>query len=161
MQSPILLIAPEAASLVLADALGRELKRPTVRTSNRRSGLAALRRAQYSLVLLDEGLAEANPVATDLLFQNSGDAPVLEINLSQAGAARVIRQARAALHRRALDESRARVAAAASLQSELRASLSGLLLESQLALREAGPEQAPKLRQLVRMAGDLRNRLRA
>lgn len=161
MQSPILLIAPEAASIVITDALCHELNLPSVRASNRRTGLAALRRGEYSLVLLDEGLAEANPVATDILFQNAGTAPVLEINFARSGPARIVRQVRSALHRRAQDQARARAAATESLQSELRASLSGLLLESELALREAGPEQVPKLRQLVRLADDLRNRLRA
>jgi signal transduction histidine kinase len=161
MSSPILLIAPDAAALVLSDVLRGALNLPCVHTSNRRSGLAALRRGEYALVLLDEGLADADPIATELLFQNCGAAPVLEIDFAIAGPERIVRQVRSALRRRAQDEARARIAAAASLQSELRASLSGLLLESQLALREAPPEQAPKLRHLVELAGDLRNRLRA
>ena len=161
MQSPILLIAPGPASLVITDVLRRELNLPAVRTSNRRAGLAALRRGEYSLVLLDESLAETSAAATDVLVQNAGDAPVLEMNLAQSGPARIVRQVRATLHRRAQEQTRARAAAAESLQGELRASLSGLLLESELALRDAPPEQAPKLKQLVRLAGDLRDRLRA
>ncbi|HEX4154847.1 MAG TPA: hypothetical protein VHY48_04470 [Acidobacteriaceae bacterium] len=161
MQSPILLIAPGPASLVITDALRRELNLPAVRTSNRRAGLAALRRGEYSLVLLDESLAETNAAATDVLVQNAGDAPVLEMNLAQSGPTRIVRQVRAALHRRAQEQTRARAAATESLEGELRASLSGLLLESELALRDAPPEQAPKLKQLVRLAGDLRDRLRA
>jgi hypothetical protein len=47
------------------------------------------------------------------------------------------------------------------LQCELNASLAGILLESELALLEASPAQAPKLRHLVQLAGDLRDRLRA
>jgi signal transduction histidine kinase len=161
MSSPILLIAPDTASIVITDALCRELNLPSVRTSNRRAGLAALRRGEYALVLLDEGLADTNAVATDILFQNAGVTPVLEINFALAGVARIVRQVRAALHRRTQEQARARAAATESLQSELRASLSGLLLESQLALRDAAPEQEPKLRHLVRLAGDLRDRLRA
>lgn len=160
MPSPILLIAPEAASLVVTEVLHRELNLPAVHKSNRRAGLAALRRGEYSLVLIDESLSERDPTGADLLFQNAGAAPVIEMNLAAAGPARIVRHARAALRRRAQDEARARVAAAASLENELRASLSGLLLESQLALRAARPEQAPKLRTLVQLAGDLRDRLR-
>lgn len=160
MPSTILLIASAAPALVLADALQRELNLTCFHTANRRAGLAALRRADYSLILLDEDLAEADPLATDALFQTAGSAPVLEINVT-AGVERVVRQVRSALYRRAQDEARARTVATASLQSELRASLTGLLLESQLALRDAAPEQAPKLQHLVRLAGDLRDRLRA
>lgn len=161
MPSSILLISPEAPALIVAEALRRSLNLVSVRASSRRAGLAALRRDEYTLVLLDEGLAEADLVATDILFQSAGTAPVLEIDFGSAGPVRIVRQVRSALHRRAQDEARARIAAAASLQNELRASLSGLLVESQLALREANPAQAPKLRHLVELAGDLRDRLRA
>ena len=54
----------------------------------------------------------------------------------------------------------ARTAAAAALQSELNTVLAGVLLESQLALRDANPAQTPRLRHLVQLAGDLRDRLR-
>lgn len=161
MQSSILLIAPEAASQAIADALRHELNLSPSRASTRRSGLAALRRNQYSLVLIDEQLVESDGLATELIFQNAGSAPVLEIDFPLTSTDRVVRQARIALQRRADDERKAREAASASLQAELRSALSGLLLESQLALREARPEQPPKLRQLVQMAGDLRDRLRA
>lgn len=160
MQSTILLISPEAGGQAIADALRQELNAVVTRLSSRRAGLATLRRSQFSLILLDEALAEADPRVTDLLFQNAGAAPVLEIGMARVPAVRVVRQARTALQRRAADERRAREMAAASLEAELRASLSGLLLESQLALREALPEQAPKLRHLVQLAGNLRERLR-
>ncbi|HSU18350.1 MAG TPA: hypothetical protein VLI45_01275 [Acidobacteriaceae bacterium] len=160
MQNPILLISPEAAAISVAAALRDDLNLPVARASSRRAGLAMLRRGQYLLVALDESLAETDEVATDLIFQNAGTAPLIEIDFAAMPPARVVRHARSALQRRAQDEQRAREAAAASLEAELRGLLSGLLLESQLALREAKPEQAPKLRQVVQMAGDLRDRLR-
>ena len=55
----------------------------------------------------------------------------------------------------------AHTAATATLHSELNATLAGVLLESELALRDASPLQAPRLRHLVQLAGDLRDRLRA
>ncbi|HVG25970.1 MAG TPA: hypothetical protein VM865_00085, partial [Acidobacteriaceae bacterium] len=136
MQNPILLIAPEP-EMVITDLLQRELELLCVCTRNRRAGLAALRRAEYSLVLLDESLEGADPTAMDILFQNAGAAPVLVMNLSSTGGAVIVRQVRSALQRRAHYEKRALEAAARSLRGELRASLSGLLLESELALQEA------------------------
>jgi hypothetical protein len=157
----ILLIAPESASLRVAASLRTELEATLDVAINRRAGLALLRRNEYSLVLLEEIFAAADPEAADTLYQNAGSDPVLELNFAITGAPRIVRQVRSALARRAQDQARAHAVAALLLQRELNASLSGLLLESQLALRAASPEQAPKLRHLVELAGDLRDRLRA
>jgi DNA-binding NtrC family response regulator len=160
MPSPILLIAPESIARAVADALRRSLDVVVETAANRRTGLAALRRGEFCLVLLDEALAAADPQATDLLYQNAVSAPVLEINFIITGPQRIVRQARAALTRRAHDLAQARAAAAATLHGELNASLTGLLLESQLALREACPEHEEKLKHLVELAGKLRHQLR-
>lgn len=160
MQSPILLIAPESTSVAVADALRRSLDAVVETAANRRAGLAALRRGEYCLVLLDESLAAADAQAADLLYQNAVSAPVLEINFIITGPQRIVRQVRAALTRRAHDLAQAREAATAVLHSELKSSLTGLLLESQLALREASPRQKEKLKHVVELAGKLRNQLR-
>lgn len=161
MPHPVLLIAPEPVAARVAEALRTELDASVEIVANRRAGLAALRRGEYALVLLEEALASADAEAADTLYTAAGASPVVEINFAITGIARIVRQVKSALTRRAHDRAQARAAAAASLQNELGASLAGLLLESQLALREASPQQAPKLRHLVELAGDLRNRLRA
>ena len=161
MSHAILIIAPTLAAEPIADALRTELDAAIEIAPQRRAGLAALRRSEFSLVLLEESLAELDPRGTDLLYQNAGSAPVLELNFVISKAPRIVRQVRSALAHRAQDGVKARAAAIVALQSELNASLSGLLLESQLALRDATPAQEPKLRHLVELAGDLRNRLRA
>jgi signal transduction histidine kinase len=160
MPSPILLIAPESTAPAVADALRKSLDAMVEIAANRRAGLAALRRGEYCLVLLDEALAAADAQAADLLYQNAVFAPVLEINFIITGPQRIVRQARAALTRRAHDQAQARAAVVAVLHSELNASLTGLLLESQLALRQATPEQEEKLKHVVELAGKLRNQLR-
>jgi hypothetical protein len=65
------------------------------------------------------------------------------------------------LQRRASDLAQAEAAATQNLHGELNATLAGLLLESQLALRAATPALEPKLRHVVSLASDLRDRLRA
>lgn len=162
MRSDVFLIiaAPQAANPI-ADSLRRELDCEVMVVPHRRAGLAALRRAEFTLVLLEESLAGLDPEGADLLYLNAGAAPVLELNFSISSAPRVLRQVRAALARRAHDAAQARAAVTSSLQNDLNATLTGLLLESQLALREASPGQTPKLRHIVELAGDLRNRLRA
>lgn len=160
MPQALLLIAPEHVSERVAEALRAELDIAVDSAPNRRSGVAMLRRNDYTLVLLEESLA-ADPEAADTLYQSAIAAPILELNFAITGIGRIVRQVKFALVRRAHDQAQARAAATATLQNELSASLTGLLLESQLALREASPQQAPKLRHLVELAGDLRDRLRA
>ena len=160
MPQPILLIAPENVANRVADALRTELDVAVETAPHRRAGMTALRRREFALLLLEEGLTTADPEGADALYACAGAVPVLEINFAITGVQRIVRQVRAALQRRAHDQAQARVAAAESLQNELNASLSGLLLETQLALREASPQQAGKLRHVVELAGDLRNRLR-
>jgi hypothetical protein len=160
MPHAILIIAPTLAAEPIADALRSDLDAAVEIAPQRRAGLAALRRSEFSLVLLEESLAELDPRAADLLYQNSATAPVLEINFVISRAPRIVRQVRSALAHRAQDAFEARAAAVVTLQNELSASLTGILLESQLALRDASPAQVPKLKHLVDLAGDLRNRLR-
>jgi hypothetical protein len=161
MPHSILIIAPTLAAEPIADALRIELDAVVEIAPHRRAGLAALRRSEFSVVVLEESLAELDPRGADLLYQNAGTAPVVEVNFTISRAPRIVRQVRSAVAHRAQDGVRARTAAMVSLQNDLGASLTGLLLESQLALRDAMPDQEPKLRHIVELAGELRNRLRA
>ena len=160
MSPSILLIATETTAHPVAEALRLELRAEVETTPSRRSALTSLRRRDFSLVLIDEGLAAADTAVADLLYQNSGAALILELNFAISSSARIVRQARAALVRQTQDQAQARIAAAAAIHSELNGSLSSLLLESEMALREANPTQAPRLRHLVQLASDLRDRLR-
>lgn len=159
--SKILVIGPETYSAGIAEALRVRMKVVVAWASSRRAGVAALRRERYSLVLLDQELAESDTMGVEPFLQNAEGAPVLEVHFGALAVEQVVDRARMALQRRAQDERRARERATAELAAELRSMVSGLLLESQLALREARPDQEPKLRHLVQMAGDLRDRLRA
>ena len=157
----VLLVASESTAPPIADALRQDLRAEVETTPSRRTALASLRRREFHVVLLDENLASAEPAAADLLYQSAGSTPIVELNFAISSASRIVRQTRAALARRSQDSARARAAAAVELQGELNAALSGILLESELALRDASPTQAVRLRHLVQLAGDLRDRLRA
>jgi CheY-like chemotaxis protein len=159
MNRPILIIAKEDAARTVANFLQRELDRAVEIASSRRAGLATLRRAEYSLILLDENLAVADVEITESLYEKALATQILEINFALCNSHRILRQVRAAFTRRAHDQVQARKAATIILQNDLKSSVTGLLLESQLALREAQPSNVAKLRHLVELAGDLRNRL--
>ena len=156
----LLLIAPDPPASAVAQVLRRELEARVHIVPHGRPALTALRREDFQLIVLEENLAAAEPEATAALFAGAGTAPVLEINFGLCGVDRILRQVHSALRRRAEDEAKARSAVAHSLQNELNASLSGLLLESQLALRGAGPEVLPALQHLIELASELREQLR-
>lgn len=160
MSLVLLLVAPDPSASAVAGALRRGLDARVEVASGGRAALSALRRDDFTLIVLEENLAAAEPDATEALFAAAGAAPVLEINFGLCGVDRILRQVRASLGRRAADEAKARLAVRDSLQNELNASLAGLLLESQLALRQAGPEILPTLQHLIELASELRTQLR-
>lgn len=161
MPPSILLIAPEAAALPISETLRRDLPAEVESAPNRRSAIHALRRNHFDLVLVDEAIATTDPTSADLIYQSAAAALVLDINFAISSAPRVLRLTRSALARQTRDLAQARAAAITTLHHELNAALSGILLEAQLALREATPEQKPRLTRLVQLSTDLRDRLRS
>jgi hypothetical protein len=128
---------------------------------NRKAGLAALRRSEYGVVVVEQNLAEADPEWADQVWAQAGLAMPIQINFAISGSARLSREVKAALTRRANEEKIARRAIAAEMENSLKSSVTGLLLESELALREPTVPASlePKLRHLVELAGALRERL--
>ena len=112
-------------------------------------------------MVVDETLAECDPQAAEIIWERSGLAIPMQINFALAGAARIIREIRAALQRRQREQAAARIAAREDIGGELKNTVTGLLLQSQLALAEEGlPNQiVQKLRIVEDLAGKLRNQL--
>ena len=129
----------------------------------RKSALALLRRREFAAIVVDETMAECDPASAEAIWDHAGLAIPLQINFALSGAARLIREIRAALHRREREQTLARRAATAAIEAELKTTVAGLLLHSQLAL--SGSEMpapiAEKLRTLADLAGHLRQQLNA
>jgi len=127
----------------------------------RKTALAALRRREFVAVVMDETMAECDPAAAETIWVHAGLAIPLQINFALSGAARVIREIRAALHRREREQALARRAAAAAIETELKGTVAGLLLQSQLALNgsEVSSPIADRLRMVADLAGSLRQQL--
>jgi hypothetical protein len=127
----------------------------------RRGALVALRKREFAVVVLDETLAECDPSAAEVIWETSGLAIPLQINFALSGAARIGREIRAALHRREREQLVARRAATEVIETELKSTVAGLLLNSQLALAEGEVPAAvaEKLRVMAELAGSLRKRL--
>lgn len=126
---------------------------------DRRMGLTALRRGQFAIVVVDESLLENDPAWADQVWELA--ALPMQVNFALWGCARLSRELKAALMRREGERAAARREAAFELGSQLKSSVTGLLLLSELALLEPGttPSLTPKLQQIVELVGALRNTL--
>lgn len=146
-----------------ADVLGKQLGMEVEVAEGRKTALAALRRCEYQAVVIDETLAECDPAAAEKICEHAGLAIPLQINFAIAGVARLTREIRAALNRREREQMLARRAAAVAMETELKSTVAGLLLHSQMALKgaEVPAAVAERLRTVADLAGTLRQRLSA
>ena len=162
MSRNVLIIAAIAGAVNCGRSIAEQLGIDVEVATSRRAGLQALRTGVYGVVVVEESLAEADPVWADLIWKTAGLAMPVQVNFGISGSARLAREVKAALYRRDGEHAIARQAAAVELENELKSSVTGLMLESELALREAGASLSldAKLRHLVELAGNLRNRLR-
>ncbi len=144
-----------------AASVGGELGMDVEVAEGRKAALAALRSREYLAVVVDESLAECDPAAAEKICEHAGLAIPLQINFAVSGAARLVREIRAALHRREREQMLAHKAAAAAIETELKTTVAGLLLQSQLALSGDGipAPVADRLRVVADLAGSLRQRL--
>ena len=146
-----------------ADVVARQLDVEVMIADGRKAALALLRQREFAAVVVDETLAACDPAAAEAISDRAGLAIPLQINFALSGADRLVREIRAALHRREREQELARRAAAAAVESELKSTVAGLLLQSQLALSssDAGSPVAERLRMVATLAGDLRRQLSA
>ena len=161
VQHSVLIISPMADANRAAASLENSLKCPVTVAATHRAGLVALRHHNYSVVVVDDCMAEGNPAAVELLWRSFGMAVPVQINFAFSGASRLAREVQAAISRREQQQVIALRAAASLLESDLKSTLTGLLLQSQLALAEPAitPKLAGKLELVAELAGSLRKRL--
>jgi DNA-binding NtrC family response regulator len=146
-----------------AAVVGAQLGMDVEVAEGRKAALAALRRREFLAVVVDETVAECDPATAEAIWEHAGLAIPLQINFALSGVARLVREVRAALHRREREQTLAHRAAAAAIEAELKSTVAGLLLHSQLALSgsEMTPTVAEKMRVVADLAGSLRQQLSA
>ena len=127
----------------------------------RKAALAALRRREFCVVVVDDSLTDSDPGSVEAIWEHAGLAIPLQLNFALSGAERLIREVRAALTRRQREQMLARRAAAEAFESEFKSTVAGLVLHSQLALSrsEASSPEADRLRMMADLAGSLRQQL--
>ena len=161
MQKGILMVTAITGADNCAAVLSKQFAVPVETAGSRREALAALRKREFAVVVLDESLVESREDGTDSLLKHAGLAIPLEMNFAISGCGRLVREVRAALSRRDLEHEHVRSAAALSIESELREIAAGLLLQAQLALAEPGisTQLSERLRLILELAVSLRRKL--
>jgi signal transduction histidine kinase len=154
----ILLITVSARAVECASALRESTSEDVEWANGLQHAIAALRKQDFSAVILDEAVLELDSDGGDVLLRHCGTAVPIFVNLAISGQQRLVREVRTALRRRAEDEARARQAAEAELRHELNGPLTALLLSCQLALEDSAvpAHTVTKIRSIYEMASEIR-----
>jgi hypothetical protein len=157
----ILLITPSAKSQECARALHDATTETVNVAATLREAAAQLRAAEYSAVIVDQYLMEAEPDESETVLQHMDMAIPVYVNFAISGIERIVRELRAALHRRKKEALIARQGAEQALGNELKGTITALLLSCEMALQVADlPEKAEaKLRNACELAREMRGKL--
>lgn len=163
MEKTVLIVTAMEGAENLARAISREADAVVEIAHSRRAALARLRRDPVTALLLDTALPDAEMTTSDMIWQNADGALPIEINLSSLGAQGVVRVLRSLLDGRQQAVTLGRQQAAAEVAQEIHATLTSLLLQSDLLLRDKAlaPASAEKARTVKDLADALRVRLRS
>lgn len=157
----VLVISALSGAQTCAAAILQQMGLDAEVVPGRREAVEALRTGVYAAVIVDDALAEGDPRGAEVLWKMAGLAIPMQVNFALTGTARLVRDLRAALARREQEQGAAQRAALRAVESELRNTISGLLLHTQLALRESppSPQLEQRLRLMAELAGNLKQRL--
>jgi DNA-binding NtrC family response regulator len=160
-QHNVLLISPLVEASNVAASLESLLGCSVMVAASHRAALIALRHSEYAVVVVDDCMAEGNAVAAEQLWQSLGMAVPVQVNFAFSGASRLAREVQAAIGRREHQQVVAMRAAVSQLENDLKTTVTGLLLQSQLALAEPQLTEklTGKLELVAELAGSLRRRL--
>lgn len=157
----ILLITPSQRAQECATALQDATSETTKVAATLRQAATLFRAEEYSAVVIDQSLLDAEPAESDMVLQHIGTAIPVYVNFAISGIERVERELRAALCRRKREVVVARQAAEASLRSELKGTVTALLISCEMALEvpDLSSTAQSKIRAICDLAGELRSRI--
>ena len=161
MKSMILLITSSATGPQCAEALYGATGQETHWAKSLQEAAAHLREQTYSAAVIDQFLFETEPEESDQMIEHMGTAFPVYVNFAITGIDRLVREVRSALHRRKREESAARRAIAEQMNSEMRETLTAMLLSCELAMSvpDVPGSAAEKIRTIDNLARELRLRL--
>jgi hypothetical protein len=157
----ILLITPQSRGPECADALFAATSQETHWAPTVQEAATRLREQTYSAAVIDQFLLETEPEESDQMVEHLGTAFPVYINFAVTGMERLVREVRSALHRRKREEATARRVVAEQMNSELRETLTAMLLSCELAMSvpDVPAPAADKIRAIDNFARELRLRL--
>jgi hypothetical protein len=156
----ILLITPSAKVQECAKALEEATSEAMQVAPTLRQAATQLRSEEYSVVVLDQFLVEAEPEESDMILQHIGTAIPVYANFAISGMDRIVRELRAALHRRKREVLVARQTAEQMLRNELKGTVTALLLSCEMALQAHDLTSAEtKIRRIYELAIEMRTKL--
>jgi hypothetical protein len=157
----ILLITPSARGQQCADSLRVATGRETHWAQNPQEAATRLREQTYTAIVIDEFLLETEPEESQQIIEHLGTAFPVYINFGVTGLERMVREVRTALHRRSREESVARRAVSDQMHSEMRETLTALLLSCELAMSvpDVPVPAAEKIKAIDNLAREMRQRL--
>jgi hypothetical protein len=157
----ILLVTTSSRAKQYAAALEQGTGRKTQLASSVPHALAKLDRTEYAILAVDQALLECDSRALDTLLNHCGTAMPVHLNLSLQSSDRTVREVQVAIQRVERERRAAESLAGNLLRNELRGEVTGILLNSELALanRNIAPEIADKLKSVRELAEKMRSRL--
>lgn len=157
----ILLITPQSRGPELAAELLAATSQETHLAQTVQAASTRLRENSYSAAVIDQFLLETEPEESDQMIEHLGTAFPVYINFAVTGLDRLVRDVRSALHRRRREEAAARRAVVEQMHSEMRETLTAMLLSCELAMSvpDVPSPAAEKIRAIDILARELRLRL--
>jgi signal transduction histidine kinase len=131
----ILLISPYQNANDCATQIQRATHDQVKTVDSVRTGIAALRTYEFTVVVADENLLECSPESVESLVQRMESAVPVFLDMACMKPERITRFVKLALQRRELQYKAARDSAIAELRSELKSELTGLLICSELTIK--------------------------
>jgi hypothetical protein len=161
MRGMILLISPSDKNAQCVAALQSATGEPAQMTDTLRHALPRLRTENYSAVVIDQLAADSDPESADSILENLGTAAPVFVNFAITGVERLTRDVQAALRRRKKEDRVAQRAAQHALESELKGTVTAMLLSCELALAvpQLPVEAAAKIEAIHKLAQQMRETL--
>jgi len=157
----ILLVSPSSRARECAESLEAALGESVEVAANVRRACSTLRQSEFTAVIIDEPVLELEPDALEIIFQGSGIAIPIYVNLAISSFQRIIGEVKNGLRRHREERLVAMKTAATLMRTELRGAVAGILMSTELALRVPGVPRAvvEKLKSVCDLAGEIRTRL--
>ena len=157
----ILLVTTSSRARECAAALEQGTGHKTNVASSVPQAVTKMQAAEFDGLAIDQSLLESDFRALDTLLNRCGIAVPLYVNLALHSNERVVREVQVALRRAEKERLMATRTAEQLLRNQLRSQVTGILLNSELALRQKSisPDVAEKVRSVRELAEKMRSQL--